>query len=117
MVKNDALFSYVAPGNIFAWLLMPLRYCLPLRHFVQLNRTIIKVTHFPLLFCIYLYERFWLAASIFEPTDLVDNPGRGRARTLSLADPANRTPLISPNVRVREESTMTAARPSASQRS
>jgi len=83
---------------------MPLRYCLPLQHFVQLNRMIIKVTHFPLLFCIYLYERFWLAASIFEPTDLIDNPGRGRSRTLSLADPANRTALFSPNVRVREES-------------
>ncbi|KAH7375082.1 hypothetical protein B0T11DRAFT_5965 [Plectosphaerella cucumerina] len=104
MVKNDALFSYVAPGNIFAWLLMPIRYCMPLQHFVQLNRTIIKATHFPLLFCIYVYERFWLATSIYEPTDLIDNPGRGRSRTLSMADPANRTALFSPNVRVREES-------------
>lgn len=104
MVKNDALFSYVAPGNIFAWLLMPLRYCMPLRVFVQLNRTIIKFTHFPLLWCIYVYERFWLATSIYEPTDLIDNPGRGRSRTLSMADPANRTALFSPNVRVREES-------------
>ncbi|KAH6663014.1 hypothetical protein B0J14DRAFT_495308 [Halenospora varia] len=31
MVKNDALFSYVAPSNIFAWLLTPLRFFLPFR--------------------------------------------------------------------------------------
>ncbi|ROT40528.1 integral membrane channel protein [Sodiomyces alkalinus F11] len=104
MVKNDALFSYVAPGNIFAWLLMPLRYFLPLKHFVLLNRSIIKVTHFPLLFCIYLYERYWLASSMFEPTDLVENPGRGHSRGLSFVDPSSRTALFSPNVRVREES-------------
>lgn len=104
MVKNDALFSYIAPTNIFAWLLMPLRYCMPLRTFVWLNRTIIKVTHFPILICIYLYERFWLAPSMFEPTDLVDNHGRRRRRAISFGDPASRTAIFSPNVRVREES-------------
>lgn len=104
MVKNDALFSYIAPSNIFAWLLMPLRYCMPLRHFVWLNRTIIKVTHFPVLFIIYLYERFWLAPSMFEPTDLVENHGRSRGRTISFADAIQRTAMFSPNVRVREES-------------
>lgn len=104
MVKNDALFSYVAPSNIFAWLLMPLRYCMPLKHFVWLNRTIIKITHFPVLFCIYLYERFWLAPSIYEPTDLVENHGRSRPRTISFRDPIERTAMFSPNVRVREES-------------
>ncbi|KAG7100464.1 Calcium channel YVC1 like protein [Verticillium longisporum] len=104
MVKNDALFSYVAPGNICAWLLMPLRYCMPLQHFVLLNRTIIKVTHFPLLFCIFAYEKFWLASNIYEPTDLVENPGRGCGRHMSLADPVNRGAMFSPNVRVREES-------------
>ena len=104
MVKNDALFSYVAPGNIFAWLLMPLRYCMPLRQFVWLNRFIIKITHFPLLFCIYFYEKYFLAASMYEPTDLVEHPGRGRQRAISLADPTSRAALFSPNVRVREES-------------
>ncbi|OLN97316.1 Calcium channel YVC1-like protein 1 [Colletotrichum chlorophyti] len=105
MVKNDALFSYVAPGNIFAWLLMPLRYCMPLKHFVRLNRTIIKVTHFPLLFFIFLYEKYWLAPSMYEPTDLVENHlHHGRDRTISFADPATRSALFSPNVRVREES-------------
>ncbi|OAA61400.1 hypothetical protein ISF_05479 [Cordyceps fumosorosea ARSEF 2679] len=104
MVKNDALFSYIAPTNIFAWVLMPLRYCMPLRQFVWLNRTIIKATHFPILFCIYLYERFWLAPSMFEPTDLVENHGRGRRRAISFGDAVNRTAIFSPNIRVREES-------------
>ncbi|KAK9435122.1 hypothetical protein VB005_09915 [Metarhizium brunneum] len=104
MVKNDALFSYIAPSNIFAWLLMPLRYCMPLKHFVWLNRTIIKVTHFPVLFMIFLYERFWLAPSMFEPTDLVENHGRSRTRAISFGDAAQRTAMFSPNVRVREES-------------
>lgn len=104
MVKNDALFSYIAPSNIFAWLLMPLRYCMPLRHFVMLNRIIIKVTHCPVLFCIYLYERFWLAPSMFEPTDLVENPGRSRTRAISFGDMASRTNIFSPSMRVREES-------------
>lgn len=103
-MKNDALFSYIAPSNIFAWLLMPLRFCMPLKQFVWMNRTIIKVTHFPVLFCIYLYERFWLAPSMYEPTDLVENPGRGRGRSISFADPTNRGNLFSPTVRVREES-------------
>jgi hypothetical protein len=105
MVKNDALFSYIAPTNIFAWVLIPLRYCMPLKQFVWLNRTIIKVTHFPLLLCIYLYERFWLAPSMFEPTDLVENHGRSRRRaTISFGDVANRTAIFSPNIRMREES-------------
>ena len=104
MVKNDALFSYIAPSNIFAWLLMPLRYCMPLKQFVWLNRTIIKITHFPVLFCIYLYERLWLAPSMFEPTDLVDHPGRGFERHLTFLDPAHRTVMFSPNARIQEES-------------
>ena len=101
MVKNDALFSYIAPSNIFAWLLTPLRYCMPLKQFVWLNRTIIKITHFPILFCIYLYERLWLAPSMFEPTDLIDHPGQGRH---SFIDPGQRSVVFSPNGRVQEES-------------
>ncbi|KAH9909113.1 hypothetical protein F4778DRAFT_213642 [Xylariomycetidae sp. FL2044] len=105
MVKNDALFSYVAPANIFAWVLMPFRYVMPVRQFVILNRTVIKMTHFPLLFCIYFYEKFILASSIYEPTDLVDNTGRGKDRTVSFIDPVSRSAaLFSPNVRTREES-------------
>ncbi|KAI1096009.1 hypothetical protein F5B19DRAFT_215051 [Rostrohypoxylon terebratum] len=105
MVKNDALFSYVAPGNIFAWILMPLRYVMPIRQFVILNRTIIKLTHFPLLFCIFLYEKYFLASSIYEPTDLVENSGRHIGRGISFADSGGRgTTLFSPTLRTREES-------------
>lgn len=101
MVKNDALFSYVAPTNIFAWILTPLRFCLPFRVFIKTNRTVIKVTHFPLLFGIYAYERIFLARSVFEPTDLVENAGRGRRRLVSFAQG---TGLFSPNLRMRQES-------------
>jgi hypothetical protein len=72
MVKSDALFSYMAPTNILAWLITPLRYCIPFRQFVQLNRTVIKLTHFPILFSICLYEKIILSSSVFEPTDLVE---------------------------------------------
>ncbi|KAI2618828.1 hypothetical protein GGR54DRAFT_640368 [Hypoxylon sp. NC1633] len=105
MVKNDALFSYIAPGNIFAWILMPLRYVMPIRQFVILNRTVIKLTHFPLLFCIFFYEKCFLASSIYEPTDLVENTGRRMSRGISFADPASRgAALFSPNIRTYEES-------------
>jgi len=77
---------------------------MPLRQFVALNRFVIKITHFPLLFCIYAYEKYFLAPSMYDPTDLVEHPGRGRQRAISLADPASRTALFSPNVRVREGS-------------
>lgn len=103
MVKDQSLFSYVAPGNIFAWMLMPFRYCMPLRHFVWLNRTIIKITHFPLLFCIFLYEKYILSPSMFEPTDFVEHPERSRARALSM-NPVGRSSLFSPTIRIREGS-------------
>jgi Ion transport protein len=100
MVKNDALFSYVAPTNIIAWLLTPLRACLPFRVFIKANRTVIKVTHFPLLFGIYAYERLFLARSVFEPTDLVENRGRRRVISFQDAKPG----LFSPSIRMRQES-------------
>ncbi|KAJ4385955.1 hypothetical protein N0V85_007945 [Neurospora sp. IMI 360204] len=104
MVKNDSLFSYVAPVNILAWALTPLRFFMPMRQFVWLNRTVIKATHFPLLLIIFIYERFILAPSMYEPTDLVEYPGRGRHRAVSIVDPASRTALFSPSLRIREES-------------
>ncbi|PGH28790.1 hypothetical protein GX50_08465 [[Emmonsia] crescens] len=72
MVKSDALFSYVAPANVLAWIITPLRFIMPFPKFIQLNRTVIKITHMPILFTIYLYERTILRSSVFEPTDLVD---------------------------------------------
>lgn len=74
MVKSDALFSYVAPTNLLAWPITPLRYLMPFRQFVKLNRTIIKVTHFPILFTICLYEKTVLGSKVIEPTDLIDLP-------------------------------------------
>ncbi|RDW69847.1 hypothetical protein BP6252_08867 [Coleophoma cylindrospora] len=100
MVKNDALFSYVAPSNILAWVLTPLRFILPFRSFIKVNRTAIKVTHFPLLFSIFAYEKIFLARSVFELTDLVENAGRGRKRLVSFRDPS----VFSPGVRMRQES-------------
>lgn len=76
MVKSDALFSYVAPTNIIAWILAPLRFVIPFRQFVALNRTVIKVTHLQILFVIYLYERAILQGTSFEPTDLIERRGR-----------------------------------------
>lgn len=102
MVKNDALFSYVAPSNIVAWILTPMRFCLPFRAFIKLNRTVIKITHFPLLFSIYAYEKLFLATAVFEPTDLVENHGPGRKRVVSFQDGG--LGLFSPNIRMRQES-------------
>ncbi|KAJ5097899.1 hypothetical protein N7532_004900 [Penicillium argentinense] len=75
MVKSDALFSYVAPANVIAWLVTPFRYVMPFREFIRLNRTIIKITHLPILFTICFYEKMILSAKVIEPTDLVEaNP-------------------------------------------
>ena len=68
MVKSDALFSYVAPTNLLAWVITPLRYVMPFKQFVRLNRTIIKITHLPILFSICLYERVVLASVAMTPS-------------------------------------------------
>ncbi|KAL2869190.1 ion transporter [Aspergillus lucknowensis] len=78
MVKSDALFSYVAPTNILAWLITPLRYSVPFRQYLRLNRTIIKITHMPILFTICLYEKTILSPQMIESTDLVDSPLRSQ---------------------------------------
>ncbi|KAJ5663016.1 hypothetical protein N7507_003747 [Penicillium longicatenatum] len=76
MVKSDALFSYVAPANVIAWLVTPFRYLIPFRQYIKLNRTIIKVTHLPILSTICLYEKTILSARVMEPMDLVDAASR-----------------------------------------
>ncbi|KAL9107413.1 MAG: hypothetical protein Q9227_007697 [Pyrenula ochraceoflavens] len=101
MVKSDALFSYVAPTNVLAWLITPIRYFIPFRRYIKLNRTVIKVTHFPILWSIYLYERTVLSNEIIESTDLVEPRGRSPGQ-------ANRLHLFSPKPRViREHSVAT----------
>ncbi|KAL2259207.1 hypothetical protein VTK26DRAFT_7191 [Humicola hyalothermophila] len=103
MIKNDTVFAYVAPSNIFAWALLPLRYCMALDQYVWLNRLVIQVTHCPLLFCIYLYEKYFLASDMYEATDLVDKPRRRRHATL-FADPVTRSAFFSPSIRICDES-------------
>lgn len=76
MVKSDALFSYVAPTNIIAWLVTPFRYLMPFRQFIRLNRTIIKITHLPVLFTICFYEKMILSSRVVEPMDLVEATSR-----------------------------------------
>ncbi|KAJ5488517.1 hypothetical protein N7539_003407 [Penicillium diatomitis] len=79
MVKSDALFSYVAPTNIIGWLLTPLRYLMPFTQFIRLNRTIIKITHLPVLFTICFYEKLILSPRVIEPIDLIDVPANSEA--------------------------------------
>ncbi|KAJ9654535.1 hypothetical protein H2198_006411 [Neophaeococcomyces mojaviensis] len=75
-VKSDTLFAYVPPLNVLQWLLIPLRYVMPFREYVRVNRTIIKATHFPILFAIYLYERLVLRPRYVDTIDLVESRGR-----------------------------------------
>jgi hypothetical protein len=82
LVKNEAIFTYLGPTNLIAWILYPLRYFMSFRRFVRINRTIVKVTHFPLLVAIYFYERTMLRSSIFMPTDAVTNHNTGLKSTM-----------------------------------
>ncbi|KAI9728059.1 MAG: hypothetical protein M1834_007873 [Cirrosporium novae-zelandiae] len=112
MVKSDALFSYVAPTNILAWFLTPLRYVLPFRQFIRLNRNVIKVTHFPILFGIYLYEITILRMSSYEASDLVGSRGRSSVKPQNqghnLGQPHHGLSLFSPQPhRLREPSIAT----------
>ncbi|KAI5363102.1 putative Ion transport domain-containing protein [Septoria linicola] len=72
MVKSDALFSYIPPTNVIGWALSPLRYLMPLRRYVKSNRTMIKVTHFPILFFIFFYERMLMSRSGYAPVELIE---------------------------------------------
>jgi hypothetical protein len=76
MVKSDALFSYIPPTNIIGWLLIPLKYMMPFKKFLRMNRTVIKLTHIPVLFTIFMYERVLLSHLAYGPTDLVESRGR-----------------------------------------
>lgn len=101
MVKSDALFSYVAPTNIFGWLLSPLRWVIPLRNYVKLNRTIIKATHFPILFIIFSYERMVMARSPYGPEEVVE---RQHIHQKSAAAFRKAPELYTPTHRLREPS-------------
>ena len=108
MVKSDALFSYVAPTNVIAWLLAPLRFLVPVRQFVRVNRTVIKATHFPVLFIIYAYERLVLRGTLFEPTDLVERRGRPGLEVRAFETATAGLHIFSPKLnRLREPSVAT----------
>ncbi|KAF2497093.1 hypothetical protein BU16DRAFT_458437 [Lophium mytilinum] len=106
MVKSDALFSYIAPTNVLGWLLIPLRFFMPFRKFIKMNRTVIKMTHLPVLFAIFAYERFILSYLAYGPTDLVEQRGRSAAKlpAFTLRGPGD---LFSPGARLREPSITT----------
>ncbi|KAK0311487.1 hypothetical protein LTR01_003483 [Friedmanniomyces endolithicus] len=103
MVKSDALFSYVAPTNVLGWLLSPLRYLIPFRQYLKVNRTVIKITHFPVLLVIFAYERAVLSGYSYEPIDLIERPARFQTKALAFS--FNRAPEpFSPGNRLREPS-------------
>ncbi|KAJ8110145.1 hypothetical protein OPT61_g6933 [Boeremia exigua] len=107
MVKSDALFSYIPPTNIVGWLLIPLKYMMPFKRFVRMNRLIIKLTHIPILSTIFMYERLLLTNMGHGPADLVE--ARGRPGTASPIVPAFsiRGAVESFNPRLREPSITT----------
>jgi len=109
MVKSDALFSYIAPTNIVAWLLTPMRYFLPFRQFVRINRSVIKATHFPVLIMIYAYERMILRSATFEATELIEQRGRLTAKVVAFNSPGAGLNMFSPRrARLREPSVATS---------
>lgn len=87
LVKNESIFTYLGPTNLIAWVLHPLRYFMPFRRFVKMNRTVVKVTHFPLLLAIYFYERTMLRSSIFVPADAVKNNAGPKSTMIAFQTP------------------------------
>ncbi|KAI4669259.1 uncharacterized protein J4E79_001302 [Alternaria viburni] len=100
MVKSDALFSYIPPTNIIGWLLIPLKYTMSFKKFLRMNRLVIKLTHLPILFVIFFYERVLLSHLSYGPTDLVEQRGRAESKApvpaFSIRGP---TELFSPRLR------------------
>ncbi|EOA86888.1 hypothetical protein ACJQWK_09030 [Exserohilum turcicum] len=100
MVKSDALFSYIPPTNVIGWLLIPLKYTMPFKKFLRMNRFVIKLTHLPVLFVIFFYERVLLSQFAYGPTDLVEQRGRAASKApvpaFSIRGPVD---LFSPRLR------------------
>jgi len=100
MVKSDALFSYIAPTNIIGWLLIPLKYTMPFKRFLRMNRLVIKLTHLPILFVIFIYERVLLSHLSYGPNDLVEQRGRADTKaSLPAFSMRGPTELFSPRLR------------------
>lgn len=106
MVKSDALFSYIAPTNILGWLLIPLKFFMSFSRFIKMNRLMIKITHIPILFPIFFYERLILSHLAYGPTDLVEQRGRQPA-TVPAFGSKGQGAAFSPPMRLREPSITT----------
>ena len=75
---------------------------MPFRQFIKVNRTIIKVTHVPILVLIYIYEKLRLARLPYEPDELIEQYGRKTTlMPFALHGPPD---LFSPGTRLREPS-------------
>ena len=108
MVKSDALFSYIPPTNILGWLAIPLKYFMSFKRFIKINRLIIKITHVPILFSIFLYERLLLSHFAYGSDDMVEQRGRSQSKAhvpaFSIRGPGD---VFSPGARLREPSITT----------
>ncbi|KAG1899358.1 uncharacterized protein F5891DRAFT_1189806 [Suillus fuscotomentosus] len=76
-VKSDALFSYQPPFNILAFVILkPASYILSPRSLHSANVFLIRLTSFPVLIAIALYER------LLASEQRLRESGRGAARSL-----------------------------------
>ncbi|KAF9024917.1 hypothetical protein BDZ89DRAFT_1161975 [Hymenopellis radicata] len=90
-VKSDALFSYQPPFNILAFVILkPSSWFLSPRALHSVNVFLIKLTSFPILVVIGLYERHFASGQKFRES------GKGAAHTLfnSLPRHIKNMPLI-----------------------
>lgn len=85
MVKSDMLFSFIAPTNLIGWIIAPVRFCVSFPKYVFINRTLIKATHFPILFSIFAWERINLLRYPLEPADYLERRGRTAQRMPTFA--------------------------------
>ncbi|KAK7043585.1 hypothetical protein VNI00_008196 [Paramarasmius palmivorus] len=68
-VKADALFSYQPPFNVLAFLVLkPLSWILSPRALHSVNVFLIKLTNFPILIVIGLYERYLASGQVLRKT-------------------------------------------------
>jgi hypothetical protein len=99
MIKSESssLFSYAPPLNLIEWIIRPLFYVLPLRQFLVLNRTIVKATHFPFLFAIFAYEKFYVRLAKIHARLIADADASRRKlreeRLATITGPRTRPPL------------------------
>ncbi len=87
--SNLMFCSHTRLNQYVGWNISPLRCVVSFQHFVKVNRTMIKVTHFPILSLMLAYKRLTLSYYNYQPVALAGQHA------------------ISENRRVREPSTVT----------